>query len=261
MNNLRAIYAAIRLELKQSGAGGVSRFMNMMITGVAFAAVYAWIVRQSGNPSISTYVLIGAPLMSICNRMIFRVGWSLTSEANSGTLEFSLISQTPMMPVFIGKTLAQLFSSFLNAAVSFITMLVILGGAISIARAVFLPFSLLLAVISIILVSLFFSPFMTLAKGRPGFFNAFMPFVAVLSGFLFPVDRLPLALQVIARLLPTSWAMDAIWQSVQGTGSWWPVITAWTICLLLSVLWFFIIYRMFKMVEKRIRVTGTLGTY
>lgn len=261
MNQLRAIYAAIRLELKQNNESSVSRFMNMGITGIAFAAVYAWIVRQSGNPTISTYVLIGAPLMSICNRMIFRVGWSLTSESNSGTLEFSLISQTPMISVFIGKTLAQLISSFANAALSFITILLMLGGSFTVAEIKYLPFSLLLAIVSIIMVSLFFSPFMTLSKGRGGFFNAFMPFVAVLSGFLFPIDRLPLVLQVVARLLPTSWAMDAIWQSVQWTNSWCPVVTAWTMCLLLSALWFAIIYLMFKMVEKRIRVTGTLGTY
>ncbi|MDD5289216.1 MAG: hypothetical protein PHY28_08925, partial [Dehalococcoidales bacterium] len=123
-----------------------------------------------------------------------------------------------------------------------------------------LPLSVLVAIIGVFMVGLFFAPFMTLARGRGGFFNAFMPFAAVLSGFLFPVDRLPSGLLVIARLLPTSWAMDGVWQSIQGS-SWLQVATSWGISILLSALWFWVIYFMFKMVEKRIRVTGALGTY
>lgn len=199
--------------------------------------------------------------MAISGRLIQRVGWALTVEANSGTLEFSLISQTPMITVFIGKTLAQMVSSSVNAAASFLTVLIMTGGVFSVNKIELLPFSLLLAIVSVFVIGLFFAPFMTLSKGRGGFFQAIMPFVAILSGFLFPVDRLPSALLVIARLLPTSWAMDAIWKSVQGNTSFGQVVISWAMSGVLSVLWFILTYYMFIMVEKRIRVTGTLGTY
>lgn len=259
MYQLRAIYAIIRQTLKQSNSKS-SQIVGMA-TGVVFAAVYAWIARQSGNSTVSTYVLIGVPLMAISGRLIQRVGWALTVEANSGTLEFSLISQTPMITVFIGKTLAQMVSSSVNAAASFLTVLIMTGGVFSVNKIELLPFSLLLAIVSVFVIGLFFAPFMTLSKGRGGFFQAIMPFVAILSGFLFPVDRLPSALLVIARLLPTSWAMDAIWKSVQGNTSFGQVVISWAMSGVLSVLWFILTYYMFIMVEKRIRVTGTLGTY
>jgi ABC-type uncharacterized transport system permease subunit len=220
---LRAIIAAIRQDIKQGGSNRPQ--LLSMLNGAVFAAVYAWIARQSGNPNVSTYLIIGGPLMVMSNRVIFRVGWSLTSEVNSGTLEFSLISQTSMITVFVGKTLAQLVSSLPNALAYLVTIYFVTGSQFTVAEIGLLPFSVLVAIVGVFMVGLFFAPFMTLARGRGGFFNAFMPFAAVLSGFLFPVDRLPTGLLVIARLLPTSWAMDGVWQSIQGS-SWLQVATS-----------------------------------
>jgi ABC-2 type transport system permease protein len=248
------------MQSKQ-GYLGLSDYVAIYLTAVAGAVVFAWLARQSNAPTISTYLLVGVPLLGISGNLIATVGWSLASEVNKGTIEFAMISSTPMITVIIGKTLAHIIIAFTAAILSFATMFIITRGPLTVAYGALLPFSLILAITSILITSLFFSPLMILAKGRGGFFNVFTPFVAVLSGFVYPISELPTVLRILARCLPASWAMDAIWQSIQGTESVWRIIGPWGMCILISAIWFTVIRFMFKIIEKRIRITGTLGTY
>ena len=93
MNQLRVILAIIKVQLKQRrGCGGIDVFSYLL--PAAGAAVFAWLARQSNDPTVATYVLIGVPLMGISGGLIFNVGWALSNEISWGTLEFALISPT-----------------------------------------------------------------------------------------------------------------------------------------------------------------------
>ena len=259
MNQLRAIFAASRMQLKQGF--GIGHYVAIYFSAVAGAVVFAWLARQSNASTVSTYLLVGVPLLGMSNSMVIAVGWTLSNEVNRGTIEFAIISSTPMITVVIGRMLANIITTFIAAIMSFTTMFIITRSPLTVAYGALLPFSLILAFTSILITSLFFSPLMILVKGRGGFFNVFMPFVAVLSGFIYPISELPTVLYILARCMPASWAMDAIWQSIQGTDPAWRVLMTWGMCILVSAIWFMVIYFMFKIVEKRIRITGTLGTY
>jgi ABC-2 type transport system permease protein len=248
------------MQSKQ-GYLGLSDYVSIYFTAVLGSIVFAWLARQSNTPTISTYLLVGVPLLGISSNLIAAVGWSLASEVNRGTLEFAMISPTSMITMIVGKTLANMIIAFTAAIISFATMFIITRSPLTVANGALLPFSLMLAFTSIFITSLFFSPLMILARGRGGFFNVFTPFVAVLSGFVYPISELPTVLNILARCLPASWAMDAIWKSIEGTTSVQQIIASLGMCILVSAIWLMVIYFMFKIVEKRIRVTGTLGTY
>ena len=55
--------------------------------------------------------------------------------------------------------------------------------------------------------------------------------------------------------------MDVVWLAVQGTDTWTRAIGPWAMSLLTSASLFGVTYLLFKVVEKRVRVTGTLGMY
>jgi ABC-type multidrug transport system permease subunit len=121
--------------------------------------------------------------------------------------------------------------------------------------------SLIFVFIGLIATSIFFAPLMVLVGARGGFTHAILPFGSVLSGFILPIVKLPQALEVLARWVPSSWAMESVWRSVQGPGSWSQIMTGWGVCILVSIVWFAVTYFMYNIVEKRIRITGTLGAY
>ncbi len=259
MNNIQAVLAAFSQQWKTTASDLAS--LSMFFENIPLAAVLAWMAMQSDTPEVLTYLLVGAPLMAICNAVIFRVGGSLNNELFGHTLDFSLISRTPLMVVLFGKSLAQLVFRIPMGVLTLLVMFIVTRQLPEIASPLLLVVSLVFVFIGLITVSLLLAPFMVLVGGRAGFFNAIMPLAVVLSGFLFPVDRLPLALEALARLMPTSWAMACVWQSINGPDSAWSYPGTALACLLTSFLLLTVAYLMCRIVEKKLRVTGELVTY
>lgn len=258
-DTVHAIFAAFTQQWKTTATSIFS--LSFIIQSIPVVAVLAWIAIRSDSVFVLTYILVGAPLMAIWNGVVFRVGWSLNSELSGRTLEFAMISRTPMILVMLGKTLAQLIYGIPTGIIAFLTMILITREFPAVDNLAFLVFSLLFVILGITIVSLLFSPLMVIVGGRAGFFNSIMPLGVLVSGFMFPIDQLPLGLEIMARLLPTSWAMYGVWHSITGIESTWSIIGAWAACVLSSAVWLSITYLMFKAVEKRIRITGILGTY
>jgi ABC-2 type transport system permease protein len=223
------------------------------------AAVLAWIVYQSGAFGTLGYVSIGTALLAIWTGILTMGGWTLDNELYGKTLDFMLISRTKMSVILFSKNLAQGLYEIPTGLVSFGTALLVARAWPDFANVPSMVFSLLLAFLGMIIIGFFFSALVVLVGGKAGFFMGIMPFIAVISGFILPVNNLPLWLEIPARFTPSAWAMDSVWASVQGIDSWWMIIKDWGLSLVLAVVWFAFTYWVCRTVEKRIRVTGSLG--
>jgi ABC-type multidrug transport system permease subunit len=223
------------------------------------AAVLAWVVRESTEPLALAYVSLGSFMMALWNGGVFRVGWSLTNELWSGTFELSIASKSPAFVITFGKALALIASSIIAGAASFFVVVAVAQDMLSVDSIPLLFVSLVVAFIALAAGCFIFAPLMALSRGRGGFFNAFLPLGTVLSGFLYPLTTLPKGLEVVGHLLPTSWAMDAVIRSADGSGSVWTVVGEWGIAISVAIAWLGISFVMFQAVEKRLRVLGQLA--
>lgn len=259
MNHVRAIIASVQQQWKMT-LTGVSSVM-MYVNYLPMVVVFAWIASKNADSSVMTYLLIGGPLMVIWNGSIFQIGWSLNSELYGRTLEFAIMSRTPIILVLFGKALAQILFGIPSACAAFVIILLVSRQAPQVDNLGLLIISALFVIAGITVISLLFAPINVLVGGRAGFFNPIIPFGTVLSGFVFPVDRLPLSLNVVARLFPTSWAMDGVRLSIEGNVAIEEVASYWLMSVLLFAVWLGMTYLLFKVIEKRIRITGLLGAY
>ncbi|MFC2014893.1 ABC transporter permease [Chloroflexota bacterium] len=258
MNQIRAIYASAIQQWKQIAISGGN--LSWPLGTMPLIAVFTWIAMQKGDPAVLTYLLVGLPLMTIWSGVAFRVGFTLRSELSLQTLQFVYISPTPVILVSFGKALAQVIWGLPTGIVSFGLVFLMTRTAPEIADVGSLIVSLLLVIVGMAVTSLFFSPLVVLVGGQGGFFNAVIPFGLVLSGFIFPVDRLPIVLRVMARCLPTSWAMQGVWLSIQG-GAWQSILGTLGISILTAIGLSGVTYLMFKIMEIRIRISGTRDIY
>jgi ABC-2 type transport system permease protein len=224
-------------------------------------AALAWVADQSSSSAVYSYLLVGAPLMAVWNSVIFRVGWSLSIELNGRTLEFALITRTPLIFILFGKSLAEITYGIPTGLAAFLAMVLVTRQLPPVANLPMLAISLLFLIVSMAVTGLLLAPTVLLVKGRGGFFNSIMSLGVLLSGFLFPIEQLPWALRAFAMVLPTSWAMTGVWQSVRSVEPYASVAGALSMCILMSLMIFGLTYLLFRAVEKRIRVTGALGTY
>lgn len=259
MNPLGALIGAFYKEWKTT-ATDITYVVQLFGIGVRSAAI-AWIALQTRNPALVDYIFIGAPFAAIFFGIVHRVGWSLSSELSGRSLDFSLISRAHMYVVLLGKTLAHLVYGIPSGVIAFVAVWLVAFRLPVVADIGLLVVSILFVFFGLVATSIFFAPLMVLVGARGGFTHAILPFGSVLSGFILPVAKLPQALEVLARCLPGSWAMESVWRSLQGTDAFWQVLTGWGMCILVSAIWFSVTYYMYNVVEKRIRITGILGAY
>jgi ABC-type multidrug transport system permease subunit len=259
VNQVRALLASVVQQWKQISLSFGN--LGFFLATIPMAIALTWIAMQKGDRSVLAYLSIGLPLMTIWSGVAFRIGYTLSTELSNQVLQFVYISRTPVIVVSLGKALAQVLWGLPTGVISFLVVFLMTRALPTISNPTAFVVSVVLVVIGITVASLFFSPLMVLVGGRGGFFNTVIPFGLVLSGFVFPVDKLPVILMVPARVMPTSWAMDSINLSLKTDSTWAQVFASWGLSVLTSVFLGAVTYIMFRVVEKRIRLTGTRDFY
>ena len=256
------LYALAGAFLQQwRNARRTASYASFIIAGIPNVVILAWIARRSDNPAAITYIALGSSLMLVWTNAVFRVGWSLSEEKWGGLLDVSLVSRTPIVVSMLGKALALSFFSLLTGAGAFAVILIASGRTVPVENLPFALVSLAVTLFVMICAGFIFCPITVLVGEPSGLFATVMPFGVVLSGFLYPINLLPTALQVIARGLPTSWAMEASIMATTGNGSMWDIVIKWAIALGLAVVYLVATHFLFRVVERRVRVTAALMTF
>ena len=258
LSNLRAVRACFRQQWRLVFTPYDISFP--VLTALAPAIGAGWVVGNSGNPLAVSYVFVGAALMALWTLGVFYTGWTLASEHYQGTLDLLMTTRTPVFLVILGKALAILAWQLPASVVSFFVVLAFSGGITPVAQPGLLFISGVLAVFAVVAFSFIFAPIGFLAGARNGFFTAFMPLGAAVSGFLYPIGVLPDALEAFARCLPSAWAMESVVRSVNGSPTD-RIFTDWAVAVALIVTYLVATAWLFRLAEARVRVTGNLSRF
>ena len=256
MGHWYALRGAFLQQWRETADG--RQFLLVLIGQIPLVAMIGWIAHSSENAAVVATVAIGALFMVVWNQSVFRIGFSLTGELMAGTLELNLLARSPLVLIMFGKALAQIAFLALTGAVALAVALMVVSDPVVIARWPMFLVSFAVAIVAAVALQFLFAPLTFLVRGSPGFFNAILPLGVVLSGFVAPVTVLPLALEIPARALPTSWAMEALVRSIDGTGSGWRIAAGWAAALALATVFGFLEWRLFDVAERRARLRGGL---
>lgn len=254
---------------------------GMAISAIPQAIVLGWLVRPRvefvsyahlvddadagistttfATPEQVTQMAVGAFLLALWTVQVVRFGFGLSQELSQGTYELTLAAGTPVPLVLLAKSLAYLVIGVGAGLLAFAVMSVTAwqlppvedAGAAAAATAV--------TVVAVLATSFVCVPFVVLAAGKSGFFSAFVPLGIVLGGFLFPVELLPLGLEVLARMVPTSWGVSALIGAATGEST---STEIWRDCatsLALSAVWAVATLTMLRRVDHRVRHTGAIA--
>jgi ABC-2 type transport system permease protein len=254
--SLRAGYVSFVVQLHLSSRVLLSS--AVVLTTIPQAVVLGWMVRSSGRPGVTSYVAYGVLMLAAWTTSMLRVGWSLAGEIFSGTFEPALLSRTPIFVVMAAKAFATLVVGLMGGVVAFVVVCLVDGSLPSMERPLLFVIASPVVVASLASVSLLFAPFLVLEAGKAGFMNAFIPAGSVLSGFVYPLSTLPRAMELAGRFLPTPWAAEALIGAAIGSRSASDILGRLAMSLLLVVAWTVITWQLFRVVDRRIRVTAQL---
>ena len=239
----------------------LSTVIFSLVTHVPIAVVLAWIASKGSGPVPIDYLFVGIFLMSVWNWITIRMGWSLTGELIGGTSDYTTTSRTPLGLIIFGRAVALTAASIPSGIAPLLMILWISGQVISASEPLILVAALIIGVFNVIFVAFVFAPLFLLVRGREGLFNLIRPLGVVFCGFLYPVAFLAPGVEVVARFLPVSWAMDAVLLSLDSKGAAGDAAQYLAIALAISLAYLAFSQLLLRRIEYRIRVIGDLGRF
>jgi ABC-type multidrug transport system permease subunit len=221
------------------------------------AATLAWAAGRGDNVEATSYIFIGFSLYTMWLMGIAMIGWSLSNEAWFGTLDLMMTTRTPLALIMLGKAVALIAYISIPSAYAFVVVLLVGGRMPDIDSVPLLLMAIVLAVVALVATHFVFAPLVFVNGTTAGFLGSLMPLGGVITGFLFPIGLLPAHLDVVARCLPTSWAMAAIVKSIEGGGLG-AILGDWAVALALCAVYGSAALILFRVAEDQVRRKGTL---
>jgi ABC-2 type transport system permease protein len=214
----------------------------------------------AGTTDFMSFALVGAVLSSYVSAVFWGMGFSLKTEMDTGVLESNWLLPVPRLLFLVGQTVASLaITTLTGAGLLLLGGLLFgfhLGGNLLAAAAVLAP--LLIALYGF---GFAFAGLVLLLRDANTLVDVADYLVSLLSGSQFPVEALPRLLLPLALALPTTYGYDAVRGSLLGTSTVLPIPVELGILLVSMVLLVAFGTIVFRLVARRCRLHGTLGSH
>jgi ABC-2 type transport system permease protein len=165
--------------------------------------------QRAGQGSYLQFLAPGVVAMTILFSSMFS-GVGLLFDRQFGFLKETLVAPVPRMQIMLGRTLGSATVATLQGTLMLIVCLIAGFRPVSAAAFALAPFFMLL--IAVVFGSLG-TAIGSLLEDMQGFqlvMNFLVLPIFFLSGALFPLDNLPVALTVLTRIDPLSYGVDAL---------------------------------------------------
>lgn len=166
------------------------------------------LINKYGGSLIS-YLVTGGIFMSYVNVAMNSFRSTIRSEQSMGTLEYLLLSNTPIYQIVLFSGLSSFFWTTIDSSLVFIMIAVLFG----VQMKVNILLSLLILTLTVICISgiglMSAGIIMVTKKGDPvGWI--FTTLTGLLSGVFYPISVLPQYLKALSYILPPTYAMYAL---------------------------------------------------
>ncbi len=201
-----------------------ARSVASLVPGVAHpeAIVKPFTVETQGVvPGKSSYFQFMAPglmAMNIMMAAMIGLAGSISREREMGTLDGILSAPISRLSIVLGKSFSQVVRGLLQAVFTLILAVVLFGVVIHGSLGL-LALLLLLTVFSFIGIGIMISAIATQQETAMTIMMTLTFPMLFLSGALFPIQQMPAAMQWISKVLPLTYAVEALRKCiVLGTG-------------------------------------------
>ncbi|WP_288508191.1 ABC transporter permease [uncultured Bacteroides sp.] len=184
---------------------------ELMPPGVSVATIVPD-MKLLYNPQMkSTYNFVpgvmGLILMLICAMM---TSISIVREKETGTMEILLVSPVKPLFVILSKAVPYFVLSFINLVTILLLSVYVLHVPVAGSLFWLITVSLLFIFVSLALGLLISSVTRTQVAAMLASGLILMMPTMILSGMIFPIESMPLVLQIISDILPARWYIQAV---------------------------------------------------
>ena len=271
-SNLRAMMAIARKDFIQYLRYPMNAVFNVLQPLIWLTPVYflgktfaspvgnVGFAGYSGTTDYMSFILIGTVLANFITTVFWGMGYSLKTEMDAGVLESNWAAPVPRPVFLVGRTLA---SITITAAMS-VVMLILgawlfgfhVSGNVLAALGVAVP--MLIALYGF---GFAFAALVLLMRDANTMIDVSNFLVTLLSGSQFPVTVLPTLVLLVSLALPLTYGFDAVRGLLLGTNTLLPIPVEVLLLIVFMVVMVWVGLVVFRRVERRCRVLGTLNMH
>jgi ABC-2 type transport system permease protein len=214
----------------------------------------------TGTTDVAGYLFLGSLVAGLIGTGFWEIASSFKREMDAGTLEPHWLTPTRPSTIVLGRAISGLAIAGGASVVLLGLGAIFFGASLGPGLLLALP-ALLIAGLSIVGIGFLVSSLVLLMRD-PNFFVDAGSFVyGILTGVAAPILVLPLFVQPISYLLPTTYALDILRVGALGTVPIAPLPLEWLALSGLTIVIYLVGRRAFERTERRMRRMGTLGQH
>lgn len=251
------IWTTMFLQMKQSFSRSMFRFCliaNPILNTVLLYEMY----RNSGKEDFLSFVILGAGLMALWSCICFSSAGDINRERFNGTLPIIFSAPVGFSIIILGKILGNTVLALLSLLISMITAYVLFGVNIYVHYPLYFLIAMLALVFSFVIISICIACVLTLSRKTTLYMNCIEMPIILLCGFVYPIESIPSIIRPLSYCLAPTWAVELLRMSVSDmsdTHLFWNKV--FILLGLSGINIMFSIY-LFKMIDKKARISGSL---
>jgi ABC-2 type transport system permease protein len=263
---LRVIYSAFRMAMLHWIADPQWIIPNI-IAPFVFTTVALTLFKDSTGP-FGLYAVLGGGMMGMWGNTIYSSGFAIEFEKWQGTLEEVIAAPSKLMHVITGRAISNAFFGLTNMIAILIIAVAGFRVSLGITDPLMFAVSLLLTLLSVSALGLIFASAFVLSRSAQALTNGLETPLYIVSGSMFPIALLPFWIHPAAYILGPTWGVDAIRLATSAnyvSSSFWAGMSPGmalfldlTVMILITMAYVAIATVLFKLVERRARITGTM---
>lgn len=215
-------------------------------------------LEQSGFPPLAGTIIVGTIVYLLYNRLLWGTGVSIQSERWMGTIEVLFLTPTNKMTVLLASGVSSLVEASWSIFCIFAISWMIFGVQPTIASWPTVFLCLLSTMAALLAVGVFFGGFFVLTRAADQLASGLQAPIRFFSGVAFPVDVLPQMLQFVSFVIPVTYGILTLRDSILSGGN---INTVWpNLVALYAMAALFLVLARFtiKAVERQAKKKGTL---
>lgn len=226
-----------------------------------FSGVGILLSRAAGNETPDlVYTIIGGGVMGMWSGLVFTSTFDIRADRRDGVLELIVGSTTSLGVVEAIRTFANVIAGLVSMLTAVLIAVLFFKYTLNDSNIPGFLFSLLLLLIGMWCIGVFLSNFLVWSRLSGSLVDLLEAPVAVLCGFMYPVDILPHWMQAISTIFPIRWALEAMNASLLGTHDSSLLWSFWGLSLGISFIFWSLSLWLERKVHDLIRVTGELNS-
>lgn len=229
-------------------------FMIILFTGSAMSPTGS--IGEEGKAN----TLVGMMMWQLSMGCFGVLGWSFFNEAQAGTLEHLYLSPSGVVPILLARSFANFFMQCWQMAISCLLAMVSTGTRLDLPPldlAIIIP----LSVIGTYGFGFIMAALTMTFKRTQALMQLSQFFFLVFTGAMFPLDRMPWAMQVFGETLPVTAGIRALRAITIHGARLGDVMNDVYLMTGTSIFWLVVGVLIFKMSEKHARLKGNIGAY